>query len=409
MTVVLLLALPLLAEASWKKLSINSSSALELQSLDYGSYHVKLQQRTNLKQLRKHRFNSLSVRHRQLMVHGGSNGTALIGGLRKEPVEKEHYKLHLTDKQSEYTAPIDIGGQKLNCIYDTGSAMVWVYSSLCNSDICRRHLNRGSRFDLEQADKAFSPSDCYKFVQFGTGSLRGQLGTDDIHLDSLQLPGAGFGMIKHTDDNPVFTLDFDGICGVSYKMEEDSCYNEDGKLIRTSLLQNLQASNLAYKTMTFSFDGSGGGDLSIGSPPLETAIAVPVTTKFYWETKLMDIKVGGRSLFAEIGWHDPNVHKAQVMFDTGTSVFTMPFDAYTTVHKMAGCDGKGGITYVLGDGREVHINNWFQQMGESCTPLVMDLDIRDQNLFILGQPFFDEHITTFDAGRNVIWISPKNK
>eukprot|EP00471_Norrisiella_sphaerica_P006284 CAMPEP_0184478814 /NCGR_PEP_ID=MMETSP0113_2-20130426/734_1 /TAXON_ID=91329 /ORGANISM="Norrisiella sphaerica, Strain BC52" /LENGTH=406 /DNA_ID=CAMNT_0026856721 /DNA_START=155 /DNA_END=1375 /DNA_ORIENTATION=+ len=395
------------AEGAWTKADDNMTAVFHQMSegqLDNGMYTVPLMKRTSFERLRKHRFNALRMRRDEIRILFEANATSFVRMGRKAPIPAESYKLHLTDKQSEFTAPINIGGQEMQCIYDTGSAIVWVYSDLCHTKDCKRHSFRGSVFMTDEADGDFSPSKCGRFVQFGTGSLSGVLATDTISLAGLNLAGAGFGLIKHTDSNPVFQLDFDGICGISYKMEEQACLNEKGQEVQTSLLDNLLHSNLAHKTLTFSFDNDGG-ELIFGAPPPPDSIAIPVSRKFYWEAELADIEVNGESLFKLLGW-DSNT-KTSLVFDTGTSILTMPFDAFTQVHKMSSCEGRKAITYVMKDGHRLHVENWYETYGASCTPSIMDLDIQNQNLFILGQPFFSEYITTFDAGKEVIWVSKR--
>eukprot|EP00954_Amorphochlora_amoebiformis_P001335 101971-Amorphochlora_amoeboformis.AAC.1 len=184
---------------------------------------------------------------------------------------------------------------------------------------------------------------CKQSVHYGTGALEGRLGVADISIGEFVLRGAGFGLIEKTDGDSVFQLAFDGICGIAFPMNYRECKDVNEKAVEPSLLANINHSNLRYKTLTFSFKGEAS--MSLGMAPIEGAMSFKVDEPYYWQSPLKDIIVAGNSLFYTNKLHksafDPfdefgfnlsavraetqkSYAKRVVVFDTGTSILTMP-------------------------------------------------------------------------------------
>jgi len=219
------------------------------------------------------------------------------------------------------------------------------------------------------------------------------------------LPDQGFGEILQPIGS-VFQLDFDGICGMSYRMSKD---------VNASLLEGIERNPLlTEKSFTFYFADNeaallvGESGKSVVNDQKMTWY--PVTRQFYWESTLKDVKVGGESVLGTL------IGEISAVFDTGTSVLTMPTEfAGNTLALLESsgvtCElieaGKAPeICYEFHGMDSICIRNWYERNAEGCTASVMTLDLTHESVFILGQPFFDEFITTFDVGNNRIGVAP---
>mmetsp|Transcript_10808 Transcript_10808/g.19731 ORF Transcript_10808/g.19731 Transcript_10808/m.19731 type:complete len:245 (+) Transcript_10808:77-811(+) len=178
---------------------------------------------------------------KELLLNKGEQ--TLLLGEESVTAERDTYKVVLTavGGVSEYTGVIKIGSpqrQPLDCIMDTGSSIAWVFSTLCDLEICQEK----HQFDGEKSETYTKGKDGMS-VQFGTGSLEGVISKDDIDLGGLMIPDQPFGEIERPYGN-VFSLEFDGICGLSYPMASAN----------TSLLAGLNATQAEEdKSMTFYF------------------------------------------------------------------------------------------------------------------------------------------------------------
>jgi len=342
---------------------------------------------------RKVRHSHLMKKHKQLLNTTGEALLAVSGDSRRDARQ-----ILLENHGSEFTGPVQVGspGQEQQCIFDTGSSMAWIMSTKCTSEICQMH----HRFDSTKSDTFSSLHDAMN-VQFGTGSLSGTLAKDTISLGGVNLGEVVLGEITSTKGS-VFRLDFDGICGLSYKMsDEHLCF-----------LDSISKSDqLEEKSFTFYF-GENESALIFGEP--EPSIRgsnvqwYPVSRKFYWETTLKDVTVNNVSV------KHPK-KEATLVFDTGTSVLTMPTaSATSTVRllKRAGLDCdliKRGeapeVCYHFDDADSICLKEWYEKGEEGCTASLMTLDLMEENIFILGQPFFSAYVTTFDVGNNRIGVA----
>lgn len=211
----------------------------------------------------------------------------------------------------------------------------------------------------------------------------------------------GFGEILEPSGS-VFSLDFDGICGMSFRMTES---------VNASLLEGIERSGLKQETVTFIF-GKNENAMILGYADAYTKGQVswyPVSRQFYWEAILKDVKVGGQSVL------DKSHGSVSAVFDTGTSVLTMPTeDAGNTMALLQShdvtCDKINSgeapeICYEFEGHDDICIKNWYERSIDGCTASLMTLDLTQETVFILGQPFFSEYVTIFDAGNKRVGVS----
>ncbi|CEJ01828.1 hypothetical protein RMCBS344292_16231 [Rhizopus microsporus] len=81
---------------------------------------------------------------------------------------------------SGYYGQIGIGTppQYFNVVFDTGSADLWVISSNCKNAVCKSH---NTSFDAQRS-MTFKDETVYTQIEYGSGSVYGLLGRDNIQL-----------------------------------------------------------------------------------------------------------------------------------------------------------------------------------------------------------------------------------
>eukprot|EP00469_Lotharella_globosa_P007139 CAMPEP_0167787022 /NCGR_PEP_ID=MMETSP0111_2-20121227/9158_1 /TAXON_ID=91324 /ORGANISM="Lotharella globosa, Strain CCCM811" /LENGTH=393 /DNA_ID=CAMNT_0007678551 /DNA_START=107 /DNA_END=1288 /DNA_ORIENTATION=- len=379
-------------DATWRK----TTSEMEGWSSKVSGhkYYAPLRRRDDHLIMRKNRHTRLMHRHRQLL---NTTGEALLSVALN--TRKHAKQILLEDHGSEFTGPVMIGspGQEQQCIFDTGSSMAWIMSTKCESDVCRMHhqFNSAKSETWEGTNQTMD-------IQFGTGSLTGTLCKDKVSFGGFDLGRVMLGEIKSTLGS-VFTLPFDGICGLSYQMSHDDSY---------CFLDSVAASDqLEEKSFTFYF-GEKESALIFGEPDSNIRSSevewYPVSRKYYWETRLTDVTVNGESV-------KEAEKNATVVFDTGTSVLTMPTNAATVTMKLlqkAGLDcaqierGEAPtICYHFESSESICLDQWYEKGDSGCTASLMTLDLAEEHVFILGQPFFSAFVTTFDVGNDRIGVS----
>lgn len=120
----------------------------------------------------------------------------------------------LTDfMNAQYFGEIAIGTppQKFTVVMDTGSSNLWVPSTRCNSIACWLHR----RFDAS-ASSTFKENGTEFAIQYGTGSLKGVISNDVVHIGDLDVKKQDFG---ESVEEPGITFAvgrFDGIMGLGY-------------------------------------------------------------------------------------------------------------------------------------------------------------------------------------------------
>eukprot|EP00466_Bigelowiella_natans_P006862 jgi/Bigna1/130019/aug1.10_g4727 len=314
-------------------------------------------------------------------------------------VTRENYKILLHQHRSEFTGKISVGTpeQTEECIMDTGSSTAWIFSTKCTDPMC---VSKDNPFDSSKSS-TYIPTNHHVKVTFGSGSLTGQLAVDTIKLGGVTMLQQGFGEILKPDGS-VFEQEFGGICGLSFPMSSHNI----------SLLEGLRRSqDLTKKSITFYY-GKEESAMFLGEPKNYGSINwYPVSEPKYWETPLKDVTIQGKSILGE------KTRNFSAVFDTGTSILTTP-SKYLSIAKSVLEDigitcqmiqaGQGPkICYHFDKKADICIDNWFMFDDDICKPALVSLDLNtDQgDIFILGQPFLWEHITTYDFEKNRVGVT----
>ena len=118
-------------------------------------------------------------------------------------------------KDTQYVGTIGIGTppQMINVIFDTGSANLWVTSKACQSYVCETHksYNKQASTSYHASNKADDIS-----IRFGTGSIEGNMGVEDLHLGSVTVKGQTFAEITYEEGDVFATDRFSGVAGLAF-------------------------------------------------------------------------------------------------------------------------------------------------------------------------------------------------
>ena len=114
---------------------------------------------------------------------------------------------------AQYFGPISIGSppQEFSVVFDTGSSNVWVGGSKCWSPACWVH-----RTFREDSSSTFAPNGSSFAIQYGTGSVQGEIGRDDIIFGGMKVPNSLFGMAVKEPGITFVMARFDGLFGMGW-------------------------------------------------------------------------------------------------------------------------------------------------------------------------------------------------
>ncbi|NXC41385.1 CATE protein, partial [Penelope pileata] len=317
----------------------------------------------------------------------------------------------------EYFGQISIGTppQNFTVIFDTGSSNLWVPSIYCTSKACTDH----TQFQPSRS-VTYQPVGTPFSIQYGTGSLTGVIGSDQVTVEGMTVTNQQFGESVSEPGKAFLDAEFDGILGLGYPS-----LAVDGV---TPVFDNMMAQQLVELPifsvyMSSNPDSPRGGEVLFGgfdpSHFFGTLNWVPVTKQGYWQIRLDNVQVGGTVVFCADG--------CQAIVDTGTSLLTGPTRDIKEMQKLIGAvpmDGEyvvqcsnlnamptvtfsiNGIPYTLSaeaytimeqsDGMNICISG-FQGM---------DVPAPLGPLWILGDVFIRQYYSVFDRGNNRVGLAP---
>ncbi|XP_029429637.1 cathepsin E-A-like isoform X1 [Rhinatrema bivittatum] len=317
----------------------------------------------------------------------------------------------------EYFGEISIGSppQNFTVIFDTGSSNLWVPSVYCTSSACKQHkLYQPSASDTYSADgRPFS-------IHYGTGSLSGIIGTDQVTVEGITVRNQQFGESVTEPGSTFADAGFDGILGLAYpSLAVGGCT----PVFDNMMAQNLVALPIFSVYMSRNPDSSVGGELIFGGFDPSRFRGdlnwVPVTAQGYWQIQLDNVMVGGQVAFCEGG--------CQAIVDTGTSLITGPPKSIIQLQNDIGatavdgeyaleCDNLNampdvtftiaGIAYTLTP-QQYTLSQQSEGM-DFCSSGFQGLDLQPPAgpLWILGDVFIGQFYSVFDRGNNRVGLAP---
>ncbi|XP_057171247.1 cathepsin E isoform X2 [Ursus arctos] len=184
----------------------------------------------------------------------------------------------------EYFGTISIGSppQNFTVIFDTGSSNLWVPSVYCTSAACKTH----ARFYPSQSN-TYSALGSHFSIQYGTGSLSGIIGADQVDVEGLVVVGQQFGESVTEPGQTFVNAEFDGILGLGYPSLAVGGV--------TPVFDNMMAQNLVDIPMFSVYmssdpEGGAGSELIFGGYDHSHFSGnlhwVPVTKQGYWQIAL---------------------------------------------------------------------------------------------------------------------------
>ncbi|XP_026571355.1 cathepsin E [Pseudonaja textilis] len=317
----------------------------------------------------------------------------------------------------EYFGQISIGNppQNFTVLFDTGSSNLWVPSIYCFSKACVEH----SRFHPSQSSTYTEVGTPFS-IHYGTGSLRGIIGMDQVTVEGLTIVNQQFAESVTEPGNTFLDSEFDGILGLAYPS-----LAVDGV---TPVFDNMMAQNLVDLPifsvyMNRNPYSSVGGELIFGGYD-EAYFSgnlnwIPVTKQGYWQILLDNIQVGGNVAFCAEG--------CQAIVDTGTSLITGPSEDIKQMQTLIGAQPMDGeyavecnylnvmplVTFTINGNSYPLTPEAYTVMVNSdgmnlCTSGFQSLDIEtaDGPLWILGDVFIGQYYSVFDRGNNRVGLAP---
>ncbi|XP_007523179.1 cathepsin E isoform X1 [Erinaceus europaeus] len=317
----------------------------------------------------------------------------------------------------EYFGTISIGSpqQNFTVIFDTGSSNLWVPSMYCTSPACKTH----ARFFPSQSNTYSALGNQFS-IQYGTGSLSGIIGADQVSVEGLTVAGQQFGESVSEPGQTFVNAEFDGILGLGYP---SLAVGGVTPVFDNMMSQNLVDLPMFSVYMSSDPEGGLGSELIFGgydhSHFSGSLNWVPVTKQGYWQIALDSIQVGGTVMFCSEG--------CQAIVDTGTSLITGPSDKIKQLQKAIGAqpvDGEyavecvnrnvmpdvtfiiNGVPYSLQANAYILLD--FVDGMEFCSSGFQGLDIQPPAgpLWILGDVFIRQFYSVFDRGNNQVGLAP---
>ncbi|XP_052671549.1 cathepsin E isoform X1 [Harpia harpyja] len=317
----------------------------------------------------------------------------------------------------EYFGQISIGTppQNFTVIFDTGSSNLWVPSVYCVSKACAKH----TKFQPSQSSTYQAVGTPFS-IQYGTGSLTGVIGSDQVVVEGLTVSNQQFAESVSEPGKTFLDAEFDGILGLAYPS-----LAVDGV---TPVFDNMIAQNLVELPMFSVYlstnpESSLGGELLFGGfdPSRFTGTLnwVPVTQPGYWQIQLDNIQLDGTVAFCE--------NSCQAIVDTGTSLITGPTKDIKELQSYIGAtpvDGEyavecsnlnvmpdvtftiNGLPYTL-SAQAYTLMEYSDNMA-FCTSGFQGMDIAPPAgpLWILGDVFIRQFYSVFDRGNNRVGLAP---
>lgn len=359
---------------------------------------VGLNRRSRSKEEFSKYLDKLRAHHRELDELYGGKSMSFRGG----NIKPRSFNLQLVDYSGEYCGQVKIGTppQVFDVIFDTGSSNLWINDESCKSPACKTH----KRFSTKKSS-SFRELDIHMEVEFGTGSINGDMGMDTVTIGHATVSKQAFGLISESKGQVFVEGKFDGILGLSFPALSNTGY--------VPLFDNIMKHHL-LETNAYSFYyspkvGSQKNAIVFGKPDptlYEGKLTfLAVTRKLYWEIELIDIKVGGKSTgLCTKG------KSCRCVVDTGTSLLTAPPKKMQKLLRAIGskddCSNLGDLqtlTYTVRGANsqvmDLHMQpkDYVAGDGTKCEVNMMALDVPPDRgpVWILGDTFFRVYYTTF--------------
>jgi len=343
---------------------------------------------------------------------------------------------------------------KMWVVFDTGSTNIWISSDLCERGACAEEDRQ--RYNHTKSVTFNYPKHATRLgVEFGTGTLSGPVGKDDLHIGPFAVFQQTFGMIQDQTGTVFEEVPFEGIVGLAFPAMSANRVTPffDTVIGQKALEHNEFSFYFSRYTPAANAIFWGGVEPGFYKGVIEY---FPVVDPYYWGVELHSFKIGDECLLgsdpectaqpaepqgffsafsfvqldqksqssnAANDWStararqmsgEPNPPKA--ILDSGTTYFTAEKNVYEEIMQripIAPCSEVTGethkpLTYTLksaaGNLRDfVFTHDMYMAAkgtGEQaeCLPAFMQINVPKQHgpAMVLGDVFFRYYYAVFD-------------
>ncbi|XP_070282377.1 pepsin F-like [Myotis yumanensis] len=310
-----------------------------------------------------------------------------------------------------YVGTISIGTppQKFRVVFDTGSADLWVPSIYCSSPACVTH-----RIFKPLRSSTFQDTNRPIKLVYGSGSMTGLLGYDDVRIRNLVCKSQAFGLSTTESGIALEFAAFDGILGLAYP---SLAFNDTTPVFDSLWKQGLLPDNLfAFYLSSNKRNGSvvmfGGVDHSYYRGELQW---VPVSEQGFWQVTVDSISMNGTVVACPGG--------CQAIVDTGTSLLIGPPDPVLNILKSINAQNTSTGEYIVSCDDVQSLPDIVFTMNNVTYPVPASAYIRrgktdicysnlykdtltSFNHWVLGDVFLRLYFTVFDRANNRIGLAP---
>ncbi|XP_027388183.1 pregnancy-associated glycoprotein 2-like [Bos indicus x Bos taurus] len=315
-----------------------------------------------------------------------------------------------------YFGTITIGTppQEFQVNFDTGSSDLWVPSVDCQSPSCSKH----KRFD-PQKSTTFQPLNQKIELVYGSGSMKGVLGSDTIQIGNLVIVNQIFGLSQNQSSGVLEQVPYDGILGLAYPSLaiQGTTPVFDNLKNREVISEPVFAFYLSSRPENISTVMFGGVDHTYHKGKLQW---IPVTQARFWQVAMSSMTMNGSVVGCSQG--------CQAVVDTGTSLLVGPTHLVTDILKlinpnpilndeqMLSCDAVNSLPTLLltinGIVYPVPPDYYIQRFSERIcfisfqggTEILKNLGTSET--WILGDVFLRLYFSVYDRGNNRIGLAP---
>ncbi|KAF2013701.1 acid protease [Aaosphaeria arxii CBS 175.79] len=329
----------------------------------------------------------------------------------KDPSQANSVAIDQDGNDLSYMVAVTIGDSKeeYHLLLDSAASNTWVMGQECSSEACKTHnlFGVGDSSTLKTDTKTFD-------ITYGTGSVKGNLATDVMHIGSLAGAELNFGLATNVSDE-FRAYPMDGILGIG---------RGDNTQISPKVVEVLSSSNLIDSKlygihMSRAKDGLNDGELNFGEPnkerydgDLNWLKTVPNNVGF-WEVNLDDAGVGEKAL---------DFKGMTAIMDTGTSFILMPKDHAVTLHNSVQgtrnsgetftvpCDTKENLFMAFGGKRyTISTADWVgpKQSDGSCRSNVIGRQTFGDKQWLVGDTFLKNVYSVFDFDNSQVGLGVK--
>ncbi|TNN04184.1 pepsin A-like [Takifugu flavidus] len=307
------------------------------------------------------------------------------------------------DSELAYYGVISIGTppQSFKVIFDTGSAILWVPSILCDGFACNGH----NKFNPNLSSTFRSNGQAVSVI-YGGGGMYGIYGSDTVNVGELTVQNQIFGMSKVETPSMQYLVS-DGVLGLAL-----SGVTQPGAtpVFDNMMSQGLVGMDLFSVYLSSNPEGSmitfGGTNPDHYDEPI---IWIPLSSQLYWQIPVDSITINGKPV-ACIGG-------CQAMVDTGTSLIIGPMWSVRQIIFGVGARGVEG-EFVVSCDFDLMPNVTFHIQGQEfpLPPSAYTIQLPSfgcrpgfaptyDNMWILGDVFIRHYYTIFSRGQSRLGLA----